>query len=511
MRLKQPRRRWTRSCRLATFGLALLMLFVCWAYAVGRFTQTINNNENVKLVQNLVETPVLEYFSSVDCLGDTLLWTFTLDSEQNEEAYFEGTRAIRINSGYAEFYNSKEYVSTLFPEDGCIRMFNFPQVNQVKLFSSLKQQQKQQISDESLAIQRRTLLPTITDNDLSAKPAKYRIVFSCESSEYFGYQVWANKLAFLQSQAGQDCTWTRLLTCQLPDDIAQDVRFPTFQAPPHPYSRRYSPINKPDVIEKWFTSEADAPKEDVIVVIDPDSWLILPLYEQYVSRIRPGNAIGQAAYYAGSTLPQTLWRELCEENCNVDMDLVGVPYVVHRQDLARIAKLWKYYVLKIKYRLEHSTAGSQDFARKYAGLDVNWASEMYAYNMAAAHLGIKHQVVYDLQVRDVDGQRTFAQNANKASVHMGRAWFKRNSLEAKPYLHTEGKGFSFYGDQVWCKCNFTASTIKPWPLPEGLDFQSYHTLRLLHESEEEFGPVPDNEEWRHKKPDLKTGYSWKHP
>lgn len=61
-----------------------------------------------------------------------------------------------------------------------------------------------------------------------------------------------------------------------------------------------------------------------------------------------------------------------------------------------------------------------------------------------------------------------------------------------------------YGDQVWCKCNYvsvrgggageqpadadddpqTASTIQPWPLVEGLDFQSYHTLRMMHEANE---------------------------
>jgi hypothetical protein len=51
-----------------------------------------------------------------------------------------------------------------------------------------------------------------------------------------------------------------------------------------------------------------------------------------------------------------------------------------------------------------------------------------------------------------------------------------------------------------------------WPIPDGTDFQSYHTLRLLHESEEEFGPVPENEEWRHKRTGkLEDGYKWTHP
>ncbi|KAH9261727.1 hypothetical protein BASA81_000383 [Batrachochytrium salamandrivorans] len=457
----------------------------------------------------------LEYYSSVDCAFDTILWKFGLnvDSTEMQEAYFDRAASVRIvGAGRVDFFHHNEFVSALFPGDGCVRMFRYPAITTAKLFPTIEQV-TQQIPQEALFMQRRELLSDggIEDWELENKPAKYRVVFSAQSSEYFGYQMYANKLAFMQSQKGVDCTWTRLLTCQHPDDLSLDPRFPTFTAPAHPYARRYSPINKPDVIEKWFQSPLDAPREEVIVVIDPDSWLLKPLLDDYVSKVVRGQAIGQAAYYAGSTLPQTLWHELCENNCHLPIDLVGVPYIVHRSDLEAIAPIWKHYVLKIKYLLEQTTPGWEAFAQRYAGLDVNWASEMYAYNMASTHLGIRHQVVYDLQVRDVEGTRTWKQNENKASVHVGRAWFPANSPEAKPYLHTEGRGFSYYGDQVWCKCNFTASTIKPWPLPAGVDFQSYHTLRLLHESEVQFGSVPENETWRHKQGQLKHAYKWTHP
>ena len=132
--------------------------------------------------------------------------------------------------------------------------------------------------------------------------------------------------------------------------------------------------------------------------------------------------------------------------------------------------------------------------------------------MAAAHLGIKHEIVHELQVRDVDGERTFKQCERRASIHVGRAWFPRGHPMAKPFIHTEGKSFRSYGDQVWCKCNYTASTVKPWPIPsEGLDFVSYHTLRLLHESERELGPIPTNVKWRKSNPVTKSGYGWSHP
>lgn len=57
--------------------------------------------------------------------------------------------------------------------------------------------------------------------------------------------------------------------------------------------------------------------------------------------------VGQVAYYYGSRTAQKLWKELCEKNCDREMDLVGVPYIVHRDDLREIAPLWRYYVLKV--------------------------------------------------------------------------------------------------------------------------------------------------------------------
>jgi len=454
---------------------------------------------------------VLYYYSDEEC--KTQVFSIELKGEdEHKEPHFKQTDGSMKLSGarsHAEFFWNDLFLFAILPLDGCVRVFQYPRPNTVKLFSANKMMDFKQIEDESLIEIRKSLLPDVSRSELMSKPAKYRIVFSCESSEYFGYQVWANKLGFLQSQIGNDATWTRLLTCHEPDDIAHDIRFPTFTAQRCSYASRYSPINKPDIITKWYAS-ADAPQEDVIMVIDPDSWLVKSV-SSFINRVTKGHALGQAAYYYGSRTAQALWKELCENNCDVAMDLVGVPYVVQRDDLAEIAPLWKYYVLKIKYRLEASTPGHEQFASKYEHLDVNWASEMYGYNMAAAHLGIKHEVVFDLQVRDVDGERTFEQCKNKVSVHMGRAWFPRGHEMAKQYIHTEGKSFRHFGDQVWCKCNFTASTVKPWPIPDGLDFQSYHTLRLLHESDELFGPIPENEEWRHKGTDLKHNYGWAHP
>ena len=50
-------------------------------------------------------------------------------------------------------------------------------------------------------------------------------------------------------------------------------------------------------------------------------------------------------------------------------------------------------------------------------------------------------------------------------------------------------------DQVWCKCNWTAANVVPWPLPDGLDFMSYHTLRILHDSQQAL-PIPPHAKFR---------------
>lgn len=83
-----------------------------------------------------------------------------------------------------------------------------------------------------------------------------RIVFSCESSLYFGYQAVSNAYGFLTSNQ-TNASWLRLLSAQMPDDMSE--RLPTFTGHRTLYSKRYSPINKPDIIDKWFNAELDAP------------------------------------------------------------------------------------------------------------------------------------------------------------------------------------------------------------------------------------------------------------
>lgn len=378
------------------------------------------------------------------------------------------------------------YGGTIMAGDGCVDLTSYPSVRTLD-FKRTGLMDKQ-IDGNELAEQ----LVGQTGIEAGAAVGKYRIVFSAESAEYFGYQVLANYYGFKHSEQN-GATWTRLLTSMTRDDLA-DMKFTTFQAKRHLYSRRYSPINKPDVITKWYQS-VDAPQEEVIVVIDPDNWLLKSV-EPWVAKVKRGQAVGERAYYYGSSRADKVWKMVCKKNCDAKLDLVGVPYVVHRDDLAEIAPLWREYSIIIKELMSSRNPNSKAFLKEFGTLGIEWAAEMFGYNFASAHAGVKHEAVSRMQVRDVDGERSKTRLKDVAMIHMGRAWFPKDYPPAQKWAHTEGHSFHAYGQQVWCKCNYTASTIVPWPVPEGADFQSTKTLEILHNSLEELGPIPDNPHFR---------------
>ena len=177
-----------------------------------------------------------------------------------------------------------KYHSSIFDFEGCVRIFEWPNTAAIRVRRNMldfpqslpppipkdKLPPLQQhliedgVSDESKALAQREDIPS------------YLIVYSCESSEYCGFQAQANYYGYLSS--GQHPTKSgslRLLTAGEPDDLAEYI--PTFTAPRNALSRRYSPYNKADVLAKWFQSAEtplNNPNAEIIVVIDPDNWII---------------------------------------------------------------------------------------------------------------------------------------------------------------------------------------------------------------------------------------------
>ena len=226
--------------------------------------------------------------------------------------------------GFAEVYKGarkETYLGIIIEQDGCFDIVAFSKY--YGSFNHLYFDVHGESSSKSIT--NKPQIPSIlqqqfsTAKDLS-KPHT-RIVFSTSSSHYLGFQVLASAFSFLESNQ-TNASWIRLLTARQPDDLSE--RFPTFTAPRSPESHSYAPLNKPDVIMKWFYSK-DAPHpDDNIVVIDPDSWLLSDIGE-WVAKVRPKRARGQVAYYKQlSRQCQQLWREFCWKNCHVPIDLVGV-------------------------------------------------------------------------------------------------------------------------------------------------------------------------------------------
>jgi len=431
------------------------------------------------------EEITLEVFTEEGCDGESQTYKHEDDDNLTRVNFCEEklsgrsmeagktVKSYRITGpGEVDLYSScddKKYWSTAMPTDGCTNLYTWPPTKSMTIKPGLSLQAP----------------PQLPDMKSIEKPAKYRVVFSCESSEYFGYQVQSNYYGFLNSDQ-KDASWSRLLTAGDRDDLAET--FPTFQAKRHPYSRRYGPLNKADVMAKWVAS-SDAPREDVIVVIDPDNWLLKDV-SHIVAEVKPGNAVAQRAWFAGNRRIQELWEAFCRSNCDWKLDHAAVPYFVHRDDLTKIAPLFREYILLMKRRFEHD----KDFEKRFTGIQITWGAEMFGWIFATAELGIRVTIKNDLQVRDIGGRPAW--ESPVPMIHMGRAWFPKGSKEAKPWIHEDQGGFQHFGDQVWCKCNKTASDEIPWPLPPNTDFQSKHTLTILHNAREMFGPIAKGTPWR---------------
>lgn len=426
----------------------------------------------------------LTFFTEKNCKGTQLRITFsdTIQgaydfcgktfpdgrplNERNIKSYIpegDGEVSLHLDCG------RDKYWASLFPGiDGCTNYFNWPVTRRVILHPT------------SYLAQHQPNYPHSTNNTVS----EYHIVYSGESSRYMGYQAQASYYGFLESKNDVHGRWTRILTAGMSDDLAST--FPTFFAKRHPYSRRYGPLNKADSLIKWYAS-VDRPKSPVIVVVDPDNWLTNSVYE-ITQRVRKGHGVGQAAWYRGSPLLQRLWKVVCKTNCDATVDATAVPYFVHRDDLEKLAPLWRMYTLMLKERTEID----EQFKRAYMGVQIDWGAEMLAWNFACAHLGVQFEVVDGIQVRDVDAPLPPSREARVKMIHAGRAWMPKDYLPAKQWEHTEGKAWRYRGIQVWCKCNTTADKVYPWPLPPGLDFQSRITLEYLSKSQQKFGVIQDS-------------------
>ena len=218
--------------------------------------------------------------------------------------------SIKIISGIGELdiyedCNLQKYHASIYSFDGCVRMYSSMPTRSIKVVSNtlgypqpqpytIKIQAQPHILEEIKNNENSEIYKNINNDEYCPH---YLIVYSCESSRYFGYQTQSNYYGFLTSKQHKNAHFLRLLTSSKIDDMASYI--PTFTMKRHPYSRRYQPLNKGDSLLKWYQSPlfdtyltGDGYDIQVIAVIDPDNWIIRDV-SKWVRQVKKGHALGK--------------------------------------------------------------------------------------------------------------------------------------------------------------------------------------------------------------------------
>lgn len=140
-------------------------------------------------------------------------------------------------------------------------------------------------------------------------------------------------------------------------------------------------LNKPGAFSEWAGLEGSA--EETVFIVDTDSVFLRPLKD-------PGSIPEWVAYsedhdYMGLDLPQS--KEVLDRHCapgiRPRVQPVGIYILISRGSLAELAPRWLAKSIDI---------GSDPVCRKALG-DGGWLSDMWGYILAAAEIGLHHQIV----------------------------------------------------------------------------------------------------------------------
>ena len=198
-------------------------------------------------------------------------------------------------------------------------------------------------------------------------------VFSIDDSSYLRWQ--AELLAYSHRTVAQPGP----LTCVLSGDAGPrpvlERIFYTRAWSPHPQTGdEYPAYNKPGALMTWMREAP--PEEATILVLDPDTIFLRPL----ASTVERGRPIAHPYSYLDPTYNEeneAFVRKHCRQPELVQS--VGIPILIHRDDLAALAPGWWAKTEAIRND-PHSRAL------------VGWTAEMWGYAFAAAELGLRHEL-----------------------------------------------------------------------------------------------------------------------
>ena len=193
-------------------------------------------------------------------------------------------------------------------------------------------------------------------------------VFVVDDGDYLCWQ--ADLLAFTHASVAQPGGVTRLLVA--------DVHEPPFDGqtvmvtPESHFSAAYLPYNKPHAVTAWLQAADAVPAE--ILLVDPDCAFVAQCSLPAVA----GQPCAQPAPYLDPFEHAVLVRRHGLDPSAVQS--IGIPIVIHRDDLRRLAPAW---LARTRDILEDQVSRQ----------DAGWLAEMWGYAFAAASIGLRHRVL----------------------------------------------------------------------------------------------------------------------
>lgn len=215
------------------------------------------------------------------------------------------------------------------------------------------------------------------------------VVFSTECNDYFDWQ--SATLLDSAKRVGVDAPITRLMACDDPNPPGMDIVKDTFVHKNWARNAKnndfYPPHNKPKSLELWL--EQTSTDAEYILVLDTDMVFAnnfsLDMFD--VGKGKAASARHEYLFGLRKSVHMNIKQILQHPD---DAEMVGGYYLMHKDDLRKVAPLWYNYSAII--RAEPGNWPVEGSSDKTHAKDPPWISEMYGYSFACAELGIHHDV-----------------------------------------------------------------------------------------------------------------------
>lgn len=206
-----------------------------------------------------------------------------------------------------------------------------------------------------------------------------QVIFSCEDKAYMWWQ--AELLQYSFAKSGMKAQLTALVSPNGAERNAftgNTVRVASYKELCE--REPLMVLNKPGAIAEW--AMRDSGSQESVLIVDPDSVFHRPVHD--VGPIAPGEAYSEEHDYMAVDIPAN--RLVIERHCPVEVrsriQPVGIYVLVNRATLVELSRRW----------LEKAVEIASDPVCREALSGTGWLSDMWGYAIAAAELGIRHNI-----------------------------------------------------------------------------------------------------------------------